>query len=88
MSGPEHGGENGGGDRFDANLLTKKISAKSFKLEMDYSHLQFSGNKSFMEAWDEASKANEEVARFANKELSSLRALKMIHTLSLFYYLM
>ena len=63
---------------------TKENLGKSPVQELDYSRLRFSGNKSFMETWSEASKANEEVAKFANEELSSLRALKMIHTVSPF----
>ena len=39
-----------------------------------------------METWNEASKANEEVAKFANEELSSLGALKMIHTVRLLLF--
>ena len=56
------------------------------KLTVDYKHLQIGGNKSFMEAWEEATKENEEVAKFANAELSSLGALKMIHIVSSSFY--
>ena len=52
------------------------------KLKIDYSRLQIGGNKSFMEACEEATKANEEIAKFTNEELSSLGALKMIHSVS------
>ena len=35
-----------------------------------------------MDAWDEAFKWNEEASRVKGKELASLMALKMIHTVS------
>ena len=66
---------------------SKEDLGKSTVQELDYSRLQFSGNKSFLETWNEASKANEEVAKAANEELFSLGALKMIHTVSLFLLL-
>ena len=56
-------------------------------LTVDYSRLRIGDNKSFMEAWEEASKLNEEVTRLQNEELSSLMALKLIHSVSFSFFL-
>ena len=54
----------------------------SSNLVIDYSRLRVGENKSFMEAWEEASKLNEEAAKLQSEELSSLMALKMVQTVS------
>ena len=51
-------------------------------LTIDKSPLQIGDNKSFMEAWEEASKLNEEAARLQSEELSILMSLKLIHYVS------
>ena len=51
-------------------------------LAIDYSRLRVGENKSFMDAWDEAVKWNEEATRVKGEELASLMALKMVHTVS------
>ena len=51
-------------------------------LVVDYSRLRIGENKSFMDAWDEAFKWNEEASKVKGEELASLMALKMIHTVS------
>ena len=51
-------------------------------LTVDYSQLHLGENKSFVDAWDEAFKWNEEAARVKGEELASLMALKMIHAVS------
>ena len=55
-------------------------------LTADYSRLRIGDNKSFMEAWEEAFKLNEETTRLQNEELSSLMALKMIHSVSFSFF--
>ena len=49
---------------------------------IDYSRLHIGENKSFMDAWDEAFKWNEEASKVQGEELASLMALKMIHNVS------
>ena len=56
-------------------------------LTVDYSRLRIGDNKSFMEVWEEASKLNEEATRLQNEELSSLMALKLIHSVSFSFFL-
>ena len=51
-------------------------------LVVDYSRLRIGENKSFMDAWNEAFKWNEEATRVKGEEMASLMALKMIHTVS------
>ena len=53
---------------------------------VDYSRLRLGENKSFVEAWEEAFKWNEEAARVKGEELASLMALKQIHTVSPLLY--
>ena len=51
-------------------------------LAIDYSRLRIGENKSFMDAWDEAFKWNEEATRVKGEELASLMAPKMVHAVS------
>ena len=51
-------------------------------LAIDYSRLRIGENKSFMDAWEEAFKWNEEAAKVKGEVLASLMSLKMIQTIS------
>ena len=51
-------------------------------LAIDYSRLRIGETRSFMDAWEEAFKWNEEAAKVKGEELARLMSLKMIHTVS------
>ena len=63
-------------------VATKGPAEPSTNLVIDYSRLRIGESKPFMEAWEEASKLNEEAARLKGEELASLMALKMVHDVS------